>query len=224
LVSRLREEIQANKNLPPDQILNLVLAEIVAEGVGVCLEIQTLEHPEKFYARDRSMAKNIINLAEGIFSESRIIIWAHNTHLCQEPVRLIPLKQDFYNLKNWWSSSTGPLALNTGSLLADHFGDDYFVLGLLTNSGRMGNFQSNDGWLPVRPPRQDSVESLLQLKSEPAVFLDLGKDSSIFAGKPLYFRSGGISWQKAYITKQFDSLVVVEKVSPPERLSKRDFQ
>ncbi len=66
---------------------------------------------EAFKVRDQSMAINVEFLAEELYPDKKIIIWAHNIHISEV-------------------SPFGDID-NMGSYLADYFGDELYTIGLI---------------------------------------------------------------------------------------------
>ncbi|PID79116.1 hypothetical protein CSB20_11680 [bacterium DOLZORAL124_64_63] len=213
----LRNEAEARRESTPDRALRLELAAMVADGIAVDWEILTLSNPESFYLRDRTMAANIIRLADQLLPDSRIMVWAHNTHLTRRPDLQQGLALDVYRSSIWWRGGRRPWEITMGRLLGEHFAADYYSLGWLTRGGRCGSMYRFGDWDPVRALRRDSVESLLGPEEAPAVFLDLDKHRSYYAGRSLCFREGHSTWWRAEIQQQFDGLLILDKVSPPDR-------
>ena len=219
LAERLRSAADAAAEDPTEDALELLVAVMIAEGFAVDLQVQTLDYPERYYVRDRAMARNIIRLVEGPFAGERVMFWAHNTHLCRSPDLQQPLGFDFYRTGSWWLAGRYPWEVNTGALLARHFGQAYYCIGFLARSGHMGYMHRFDGWDRLRARRRDAVESLLAPDGDPAVFLDVAAAGSLFEGVPLYFYRSGYRLQKAEIQEQFDGLVIIDKVTPSSRTS-----
>ena len=217
LAERLRSAADAAAGDPNEDVLELLVAVMIAEGIAVDLQVQPLGRFEHHYPRDRAMARNIIRLVEGPFAGERVMFWAHNGHLCRRPDLQQPLGFDFYKPLSWWLAGRHPWEVNSGALLAEHFGPAYYCIGFLARSGRTGLMDQMDGWDYVRPRRRDAVESLLAPQGDPAVFLDVVAAKSLFEGVPLYVCLGSFWWQKAEIQEQFDGLVIIDKVTPASR-------
>ncbi len=217
----LRNEAEARRESSPDRALRLELAAMVADGIAVDLEILTLPKPESFYLRDRTMAANIIRLADQLLPDSRIMVWAHNTHLTRRPELQQGLALDVYRPAIWWRSGRRPREITMGRLLGEHFAADYYSLGLLTRGGRFSSMYRSGDWVSVRALRRDSVESLLGPEEAPAVFLDLDKHRSYYEGRSLFFLEGHCVWWRVEIQQQFDGLLILDKVSQPGSLPLR---
>ena len=107
-----QEDLQQSNPLMPGVVQ---VAEQTAWSRARFLEGMMLYDPfqngDAFIVRDNSMAKNIEFLAEELYPDKKIIIWAHNIHISE-------------------TSTFGDID-NMGSYLADYFGDDLFTIGLI---------------------------------------------------------------------------------------------
>jgi erythromycin esterase len=119
--------------------------------------------------RDSCMAKNIIWLAENLYANEKIIIWAHNTHIDKKP-----------NHKKMM-----------GKLLAAHFKDQLYAVGLYMINGTTA--LNNGKPIIVKEPGKGSLEAALAaigfkstfIETKHAVFdrriptLHMGKDKQV---------------------------------------------
>jgi erythromycin esterase len=144
--------------------------------------------------RDSCMAKNIIWLAENLYKNEKIIVWAHNTHIDK--------------------NATAPKRL-MGKALEDHFKDQLYAVGLYMVNGTTA---LNDRHVvAVKPPMKGSLEELLLAKGLKTAFAET--DIPAF-NRPINVWHWGIDKQRLTIHQSFDAVILVDGVGPPTYLEK----
>ncbi|MBO9563844.1 MAG: erythromycin esterase family protein [Niastella sp.] len=98
--------------------------------------------------RDSCMAKNIIWLAEHLYANEKIIIWAHNTHIDKKP-----------NHRKMM-----------GKLLAAHFKDQLYAVGLYMINGTTA--LNNGKPITVKEPGKGSLETVLAARGFKSTFIE----------------------------------------------------
>jgi erythromycin esterase len=139
--------------------------------------------------RDSCMAKNIIWLAEDLYKNEKLIIWAHNTHIDRNATSAKRLM---------------------GKLLSDHFKDQLYAIGLYMLKGSTA---SNDRKIQaVQHPPRGSIESMLEKTGFKTSFIETKHPA---LDKPISTLYWGRSVQKLNLFKSFDAIILVNGVSPP---------
>jgi len=142
--------------------------------------------------RDSCMAKNLIWLAEQMYPNEKIIVWAHNSHID----------------KNSTSS-----ARFMGKVLSDHFGSNMYVIGLYMVNGNTA--LNNRSIITVEKPLKNSLEDLLSDRGFKTAFIET-KDEVFDDDIKTYH--WGRDKQKLNLSKSFDAVILVNGVSPPDYL------
>jgi erythromycin esterase len=139
--------------------------------------------------RDSCMAKNITWLAENLYKNEKLIIWAHNTHIDRNATSAKRLM---------------------GKLLSDHFKDQLYAIGLYMLRGRTA---TNDRKiLTVQPPPKSSIEGMMEKTGFRTSFLETGHPAF---DKPINTLYWGRTVQKMNLYKSFDAIILVHGVLPP---------
>lgn len=163
-------------------------------------------------SRDRSMAANVEWILEQQPPETKIVLWAHNSHVSRTGVRgFTPM----------------------GHHLAERYGDEMVVMGLVFHHGRytavgprgLGTYDTTDS-------RAGTFEWAFHRTGEPRLLLDLRrvpKDDgklSAWLHDELELRSiGAMAVQDAFypvpLTDAFDVLVFFDRTTPSVQLDTR---
>lgn len=136
--------------------------------------------------RDSCMAKNIIWLAENLYANEKIIIWAHNTHIDK-------------NASN---------KRIMGKLLAAHFNKDLYAIGLYMTNGTTA--LNNRKVITVEPPPKGSLEE--GLSGFTTAFIETSYPAfdrripTLHAGKDK---------QLLNLSKSFDAVILINGVHAP---------
>lgn len=170
--------------------------------------------------RDEAMAENITWLANKVYPDKRIFVWAHDVHVSQSYH-----PNELHNLNN---------GIAMGNFLRNAFGNDYKSYGLMTYSGAYlalksyTNYERIDAPLYLAP--KGSLEEALHQVSnklrETNLFLDF-KNTKEWLKNPLPFRFANHVnvdygfWQRISVPYQFDGIFFIDETNPSEYLNKK---
>ncbi|GMM86718.1 erythromycin esterase family protein [Pseudoalteromonas sp. MTN2-4] len=155
-------------------------------------------------ARDTGMAENFITLAEHMFPNDKVIIWAHNFHISES------YPSQYYQDKFM------------GALLNDYYSDELYTVGIYMLSGESGD--NNRGPIPVTAHQSDSLESIVQATSLAPLFLPLSKENqSGNSDDWLHTQTRAKEWGQGntelVLSDSYDALIVIETSSLPDYLN-----
>ncbi len=150
-------------------------------------------------SREVSMAKNLRWILDRAPAGTKVVLWAHNGHVCRYPGAL-------------------------GDVLAKEFGKDYVSIGLLGGSGDyVAEGERDIGTFKMTPAPVNSVEWYLASARLPILAIDLrgaSKDdpASAWVMQPRPFRYIGITgtddqFQEETMGNLFDVLVYLEQTT-----------
>lgn len=163
-----------------------------------CLELAGKGNSGSFF-RDESMAKNINWILENN-PDSKIILWAHNGHVTKRVNQM-------------------------GYHLAKEYGNEYYNIGFLSNSGKYtainsGSLNSNNNLEPGKP---GSFEYEFHRTGTPLFYFDFSKvnDSEpdgLWLRSRLDYRSIGAvafsdQFYPAVLSKQFNAIIFIDSTS-----------
>lgn len=155
-------------------------------------------------ARDWGMAQNAIALAEEIYPNERVIIWAHNAHIRHNNQKIDPDGAEFIQ------------ARSAGYWLRAHFGDALFSIGLYARSGQMtDNAREVSAVTEVRP---GSVEALPITAGASGVMLTAPQKQASLWDQPVTAKYAGKTDVELTLREQYDAIILLDNVSPPRYL------
>lgn len=150
--NKLASSIRAHINHYPsdfEQDLNLKMNALVTRNAEAYYRISALSNSESWNVRDEHMVETIQELKSYFGERSKVIIWAHNTHIGD--ARATSMKDEGM--------------VNVGQLLREHYEDgEVFAVGFGTFKGSV---IAADQWgnsfekMEVPPAQQDSWENAL---------------------------------------------------------------
>lgn len=156
---------------------------------------------------DYQMAENLTWLVSSKYSNQKIIVWAHNTHIEKEAA--IGTKDNDYN-------SMGHYFTLDNSML-----NQTYVLGFTAYSGRGKLMLGSNTAEKVTKPNNNSVEAWLHKKGYPYSFVDFGIFNSISKNvEPFYMKSYINKEEKLQWNKYFDGIFFIDKMMPCETIKK----
>lgn len=207
-----------------DESLKLTIAAMVAEGLAEDLRGQTLSGRERYIARDRFMAQRVREFRETVVPDRKLIVWAHDAHLWMRPEEHRLARCDLLgNLEYWLKYGRTPIDPNLGRIVKDRYGPEFFTIGFFGSSGRVGTFLRND-WRFVRGRRPDSLEEVLRprtcRRTGAAVYCSLRDLADEAAAVELKILSNRIQWRSVRPARQFDAVVVIDRLHPQHFLGK----
>lgn len=160
-----------------------------------------------FALRDRLMAENIKWLADSLYPDQKIIIWAHNAHI--------------HKGKALYPGPDGEVFNMMGGHLEEYFGDQNYVLGLYSYEGetyrhfkqdtiafehkelggleaRFNELEADINWLSFQAFESEEANRWLE---EPIKVFELEN-------------GGWITWTD--LMQRYDAVLVIRKVKPPK--------
>lgn len=152
--------------------------------------------------RDRMMADNLTWLAEVLYPGEKIIVWAHNGHIAK-------------NIRSWFGF------VSMGSLLPDRIKRQTYTIGMYMNGGQAAT--NNRDIYPIAEAPKGSVESILGGLGHRCCYLDLSRQIKKTAGNewifsPIVFLDWGQHPNVVSLRKQYDAVMMVNDVRPPDYL------
>jgi len=172
-------------------------------------EGSNLDRIQRALAREVGMADNLDALLDRIYPGKKVMVWAHNAHIQHDRASLIP---------------DGPPqeigAFNSmGHFVDERRGSELYTIGLFMYRGKGAH---NDRQIyDVEPAVPGSLESLGYRVRKKQFFLDLagaGGPGSDWARSTVVLKDWGI-WDMGQVpAEQFDGILFVDTVSPPDYL------
>jgi protein-L-isoaspartate(D-aspartate) O-methyltransferase len=180
---------------------------------------------ESWNLRDSHMFATLQNLLEFRGSESKAIIWAHNSHIGNAAFTEMSARGE----------------LNIGQLSRDEWGDGVYSIGFGTDSGTVAAASYWDGPMEVkrvRPAHEDSYEFLCHEASEPRFLLPLRYTGSNTLPhellKPRLERAIGVIYRpetelashyfQAVLPQQFDEYVWFDQTNAVRPLATHEIE
>lgn len=151
--------------------------------------------------RNRGMAENVRFLAEELFPDRRIIVWAHNAHV-RHASEAIPVSLEI------WPSVP---ARDMGSWLREWYGEELFTVGFYAYRGAAADNSREVYEVPEATPAH--LEYRLARAGYRVSFVDLERQR--WAVREHTLRYNGRHDQRMVPTDQYDALVLIADVGPP---------
>jgi erythromycin esterase len=152
---------------------------------------------------DAFMADSFQLIADSVFPEGKMMIWAHDSHLFKAGTR------------SSGGSHTG--YRDAGQIIAERYGKDVYMVSLLMNHGRAA-----DGLrkvYSVSPGAAWSIEGLMRAHGASVAFLDLASATPAperaWMDQEFVFRDFGLEDVHAVPREQMDGVLFFESVDPP---------
>ena len=153
--------------------------------------------------RDAFMAGSFQVFADTVYPESKLMIWAHDSHLFKAGIRSTGASHTGYR--------------NAGQIIAERYGAEVAMVSLLMNRGHAA-----DGLrkiYSVSPAARWSIEGLLHANGAPVAFLDLAgaqpAPERAWIDQEFVFRDFGLEDVFAVPREQMDAVLFFESVEPP---------
>ncbi|MEL7312218.1 MAG: erythromycin esterase family protein [Pseudomonadota bacterium] len=149
-------------------------------------------------ARDLGMARNLIALAEVIYPDEKILVWAHNAHLRHQGTGFLP-------------------DANMGKWVHDSLEAQMYTVGFYMYRG---SHAFNDRSIQtVSPPLNNSLEAIFHTRRLAWLFLDLENADTGPGSEWLRTPTPTWAWGQFQINLQlhdeYDALFIVDSVNPP---------
>lgn len=154
--------------------------------------------------RNRGMAENIRFLAEELFPDRRIVVWAHNAHV-RHASEAIPVSPDI------WPSVP---ARDMGSWLRDWYGEALFTVGIYAYRGTAADNSREVYEVSEATPAH--LEYRLARAGYRLSFVDLERQG--WAAREQALRYNGRHDQRIVPADQYDALILIADVGPPQFL------
>lgn len=158
------------------------------------------------------MAVNLKFLANELFKDKKIIVWAHNYH-----IRKANEETRYWN-RYWSYEGHAPGCRTMGSELVDRSQKDgIYVVGFYM-------YQGSAAWntretYPIPVPAASSLEGRLGLVEEDYLFLDLASNLSgtlpTWLTEAIPARQWGLWYLSMKIRDQYDGILFIRNVRPP---------
>ncbi|MEW6364873.1 MAG: erythromycin esterase family protein [Acidobacteriota bacterium] len=154
--------------------------------------------------RDKGMAGNVGVLANSIYKDKKIILWAHNFHISRNAADTLEYEG----------------IVNMGRWLSEKFQSQLYVLGLFMYQGTAA--WNNRSVYTLTDPLPNSTEAILSESLQEYCFVDmLGQENT--AGTSWMFQAIPYKewgWGNYVMTprNQYDGLLFIRNVNPPTYL------
>ena len=147
-------------------------------------------------SRDFMMACNFNFLADTVYSDKKIIVWAHNLHIAKS----------IY--------SAGVTYWPMGSLISEKLQKESYFIGLFVSSGENNKFVKID---KLNNFDKNSIESIMDFSCYQTTFLQIpaiekSNHFNSFMFTPLYQYQHGDSKFSTIMSKSFDALILLKNV------------
>ncbi|MDC6166807.1 erythromycin esterase family protein [Paucibacter sp. XJ19-41] len=156
-----------------------------------------------FETRDLGMARVLTGLAERLFPEDKIMVWAHNAHIAED-----------YPQESLRNANEAVMGMH----LHQRWGDQLYTIGLYMVGGQQAD--NNRAVTAVTPHKPDSLESLFAPLPHVASFLPLPKQDLAEPGDDwLHGLSIHKFWgryeYRARLAQAYDALLVIRESQAP---------
>lgn len=153
--------------------------------------------------RDKGMSKNLIYLAEDIYPNEKIIVWAHN-----------------YHIRNNINANYDNNFKTMGRLISEHFNNEVYTLGLYMYRGSAS--KNNRQIYDIEPPARNSIESIFYTTRKKHCYVDISQqnqnDGNSWMFQQINTKSWGTSDISMILSEQYDGILFIDTVSPPDYL------
>lgn len=189
----------------PEAEREALIAAQTARSTVAFIKQLTTESNASIEHRDLGMSDNLTFVSDRLYPDEKVVVWAHNFHIRHANHEITPV----------------PAPFTMGHWQRDRLGDDMYTIGLYMYSGMTA---ANDRTIyPIAQATSGSVESILYHTRRRWSFVDL-RNAEV---------SGGTSWMDTPVTayawgvnpllmtprNQYDGIVFVHEVSPPQYLN-----
>jgi len=164
--------------------------------------VQDRDFKKRFKVRDSAMAENIIWLAENMYPQEKIIVIAHNYHIARSNEYDQPM----------------------GEILSRKYGKEMYAIGFFAGSGAYtGNSGKTEKMVPADTLMLDIKHIISQLKGSVS-FIDIPKqkqDGNNWLHENIKVNDSFTDLNgtnKLVLSKLFDGLLLLHKVSPPQKI------
>ncbi len=187
--------------LPETAVISRQVALSIARRIDELYREALGELDRAFEIRDKAMAENLAFLLEELHPHAKIIVWAHNAHLCHD-YQSIPER----GLKSmgWWISGL--------------YRPDLYTVGFYMYRGSAA---TNDREVIEVPEAETgSLESILYRTRRKHCFVEMRGQSPVQGNSWMFQRIQVNEWDTGTLSmapaNQYDGIVFVDTVSPPD--------
>lgn len=162
-------------------------------------------YPAGASLRDQRMADNIDFIMNTLYPDKKIIVWAHNTHVCHKYAEVIGSGNAFKNMGQW---------------LAERHRQEMYTIGLYMYRGQAA---TNNRYLyDITPATSGSLESIFYRSDRRFCFMDISRqnpcEGNTWLFIPVTAKSWGINEEQMILKNQYDGLLFIYEVTPPSYL------
>lgn len=148
--------------------------------------------------RDQGMGRNLIALANTIYPDEKIIVWAHNAHLRHGGAGFV-------------------VGGNMGAVAHEALSDQMYTIGFYMYRGEHA---FNDRRIEaVRPPLNQSLEAIFHTRRLAWLFLDLENAPQTPGHEWIYMNTSAWAWGSVEVSmrlaEEYDGLLIIDKATPP---------
>ncbi|EPY04348.1 erythromycin esterase-like protein [Paenibacillus alvei TS-15] len=158
--------------------------------------------------RDQMMADNLVWLADNVYKNEKIIVWAHNGHISKAHSKEFGIALPLRNM--------GEIMQTT------KYKDRGYVMGLFLGNGQ--NAHVTREIYDVLPPMPHSIEELMTSIGKPYSFIDMSHAPAVpgttWMSQPMTSYVTGISPISSIPSEQYDGILFINDVTPPTYLEK----
>ncbi len=154
--------------------------------------------------RDKGMADNLEYLINKIFPEKKIMVWAHNFHI----------RHDNSAVPNYAGLKT------MGTYIAQNHRNDLYTIGLYMYRGKAA--WNNRDVYKIEPAKSGSLESIFYRARKKYCYVDMANEEqdegNSWMFRSIYSKSWGTTDLKMVLKDQYDGILFIDTVSPPDYL------
>ncbi|GEM_PF-4038798 len=156
--------------------------------------------------RDRLMGENVIWLAESVYEDEKMIVWAHNAHISKA-----------YSQNRYFKRQ--------GEYVDEALGDQVYTIGLYGYEGSAWAFFLRDNF-NFKTPKDFSLESEMKRLNHDMSFLDIGDPTtSAPAFTWLYDSISSFEWGQWEHTiipaRHYDGLMFINEITAPTLIDRK---
>jgi len=156
------------------------------------------------FIRDRGMADNLTFLANELYRDRKIMVWAHNFHIRHDQA----------------ATTSTNTQQTMGKWVAERFRPELYTIGLYMNQGTAAN---NDRTVySITPAPTNSMEWVMAGTQSPFLFMDFlhqkSEDGNAWMFQPTFQRDWGTGGFTMVPRDQYDGVLFIDTVRSPSYL------
>jgi erythromycin esterase len=188
----------------PDRPLFPLVMRQMAWGMNAYVttlyDVQLNQYVPASDARDAAMATNLEIVADQMYPDEKIMVWAHNAHIAHDAA--VVTQWGWKNMGNW---------------IFNKYGSSVYTLGLFMYQGSAAEDGGTVYSIPPAPAL--SLEGQLYTSGYSTVFLDFSQatpqSGNEWLFEPYPARDWGVDPMTIIPKDQFDGVLMVDTVNPP---------